>query len=226
MDLCGFKKDRFYIYQAHWRPDLKMAHILPHWNWPERKGQVTPVHVYTSGDEAELFLNGKSQGVRKKGTGEKDRYRLVWEDVKYTPGTLKVVAKKDGKIWATDTVTTTGKPAALTLKPDRNEIKGDGYDLSYVTVAVRDAQGRMVPRSKNQLTFRVSGPADIAGICNGDPTDFTTMANPENKKIMKIKAFNGLAQVILRSRKGESGKVTLQVISNGLKPAQTTVTVK
>ena len=160
------------------------------------------------------------------GSGEKDRYRLVWEDVKYTPGTLKVVAKKDGKIWATDTVTTTGKPAALTLKPDRNEIKGDGYDLSYVTVAVRDAQGRMVPRSKNQLTFRVSGPADIAGICNGDPTDFTTMANPENKKIMKIKAFNGLAQVILRSRKGESGKVTLQVISNGLKPAQTTVTVK
>ena len=135
VDLCGFKKDRFYIYQAHWRPDLKMAHILPHWNWPERKGQVTPVHVYTSGDEAELFLNGKSQGVRKKGTGEKDRYRLVWEDVKYTPGTLKVVAKKDGKIWATDTVTTTGKPAALTLKPDRNEIKGDGYDLSYVTVA-------------------------------------------------------------------------------------------
>ena len=226
VDLCGFKKDRFYIYQAHWRPDVKMAHILPHWNWPERKGQVTPVHVYTSGDEAELFLNGKSQGVRKKGTGEKDRYRLVWEDVKYTPGTLKVVVKKDGKPWATDTVTTTGKPAALTLKPDRSEIKGDGYDLSYVTVAVRDAQGRMVPRSKNQLTFKVSGPADIAGICNGDPTDFTTMANPENKNIMKIKAFNGLAQVILRSRKGESGKVTLQVISNGLKPAQTTVTVK
>ncbi|UQT45244.1 DUF4982 domain-containing protein [Akkermansia muciniphila] len=91
------QKDRFYIYQAHWRPDLKMAHILPHWNWPERKGQVTPVHVYTSGDEAELFLNGKSQGVRKKGTGEKDRYRLVWEDVKYTPGTLKVVAKRTVK---------------------------------------------------------------------------------------------------------------------------------
>lgn len=226
VDLCGFKKDRFYIYQAHWRPDVKMAHILPHWNWPERKGEITPVHVYTSGDEAELFLNGKSLGVRKKGNGEKDRYRLVWEDVKYTPGTLKVVAKRDGKAWATDTVTTTGKPAALTLKPDRTEIKGDGYDLSYVTVAVRDAQGRMVPRSKNMLTFKVSGPAEIAGICNGDPTDFTTMANPENKKIMKIKAFNGLAQVILRSRKGESGKVTLQVISNGLKPAQTAVTVK
>ncbi len=183
------------------------------------------MHVYTSGDEAELFLNGKSLGVRKKGKGEKDRYRLVWEDVKYTPGTLKVVAKKDGKVWATDTVTTTGKPAALTLKPDRNEINGDGYDLSYVTVAVR-RPGPHGSAQQNMLTFKVTGPVEIAGICNGDPTDFTTMANPENKNILKIKAFNGLAQVILRSRKGESGKATLQVISNGLKPAQTTVTVK
>lgn len=226
VDLCGFKKDRFYIYQAQWKPELKMAHILPHWNWPERKNQITPVHVYTSGDEAELFLNGKSLGIRKKGKGDKDRYRLVWEDVKYTPGTLKVVAKKDGKAWATDTVTTTGAPAAITMTPDRTVIQGDGYDLSYVTLAIRDAKGQLVPRSKNMLTIKVTGPADIAGICNGDPTDFTTMSNPENKKILKIKAFNGLAQVILRSRKGESGKVTLQVISNGLKPAQATVTVK
>lgn len=226
VDLCGFKKDRFYIYQAHWRPDVKMAHILPHWNWPERKGEITPVHVYTSGDETELFLNGKSLGVRKKGKDEKDRYRLVWEDVKYTPGTLKVVAKKDGKAWATDTVSTTGAPAAVSLKPDRTAIDGDGYDLSYVTVAIRDAQGRMVPRSKNTINVKVSGPADIAGICNGDATDFTTMANPENKKVMTIKAYNGLAQVILRSRKGESGKVTLQAVSGSLKPAQTTVTVK
>ena len=180
VDLCGFKKDRFYIYQAHWRPDVKMAHILPHWNWPERKGQVTPVHVYTSGDEAELFLNGKSQGVRKKGTGEKDRYRLVWEDVKYTPGTLKVVVKKDGKPWATDTVTTTGKPAALTLKPDRSEIKGDGYDLSYVTVALRVADGHVMPAAK---PAHLQGARGRAGICNGDPTDFTTMANP--KQIIK-----------------------------------------
>src|ERR1051326_6070374 len=99
IDLAGFKKDRFYIYQARWRPDFPMAHILPHWNWPERVGQVTPVHVYTSGDEAELFLNGKSLGKKKKGQYE---YRLHWDDVTYQPGELRVVAYKNGKKWATD----------------------------------------------------------------------------------------------------------------------------
>ena len=99
IDLAGFKKDRFYLYQAHWRPDFPMAHILPHWTWPERVGQVTPVHVFTSGDEGELFLNGKSLGRKKKGPYE---YRLRWDDVVYQPGTLKVVAYKNGKKWATD----------------------------------------------------------------------------------------------------------------------------
>jgi beta-galactosidase len=99
VDLAGFKKDRFYLYQSHWRPDLPMAHILPHWTWPERVGQVTPVHVFTSGDEAELFLNGKSLGRRKKGQYE---YRLRWDDVVYEPGELKVVAYKGGMPWATD----------------------------------------------------------------------------------------------------------------------------
>ena len=108
IDLAGFKKDRFYLYQAHWRPDFPMAHILPHWTWPERVGQVTPVHVFTSGDEAELFLNGKSLGRKKKGAYE---YRLRWDDVVYQPGTLKVVAYKNGKIWATDEVKTAGAPA-------------------------------------------------------------------------------------------------------------------
>ena len=106
VDLCGFKKDRFYIYQARWRPDLPMAHILPHWNWPERVGQVTPVHVYTSGDEAELFLDGKSLGRKKKGPFE---YRLRWDDVVYQPGELSVVAYRDGKEWARDRVKTTGR---------------------------------------------------------------------------------------------------------------------
>ena len=94
VDLAGFKKDRFYIYQARWRPDLPMAHILPHWNWPERVGQVTPVHVYTSGDEAELFLNGKSLGRKKR---EQNQYRLRWDEVKYEPGELRVVAYKTAK---------------------------------------------------------------------------------------------------------------------------------
>ena len=133
IDLCGFKKDRFYIHQARWRPELPMAHILPHWNWPERVGQVTPVHVYTSGDEAELFLNGKSLGRKKKGEFE---YRLRWDDVVYEPGELKVVAYKNGKKWAEETVKTADAPARLEASADRKTITADGADLSFVTVRV------------------------------------------------------------------------------------------
>src|SRR3989454_3049546 len=110
-----------------------MAHILPHWNWPERLGQITPVHVYTSGDEAELFLNGKSLGRKKRGQFE---YRLRWDDVKYEPGEVKVVAYKNGKKWATDVVKTTGPAAKLLLQADRGKITADGKDLSFVTVTV------------------------------------------------------------------------------------------
>ena len=97
IDLAGFKKDRFFLYQAHWRPDLPMAHILPHWTWPERRGQVTPVHVFTSGDEGELFLNGRSLGRRRKGPSD---YRLRWDDVVYEPGSLEVIVYKNGARWA------------------------------------------------------------------------------------------------------------------------------
>jgi len=127
IDLAGFKKDRFYIYQARWRPELPMAHILPHWNWPERVEQVTPVHVYTSGDEAELYLNGRSLGRKKRGQFE---YRLRWDDVKYEPGELRVVAYRNGKEWAKDVVKTTGAASKLMLDPDRKTIRGDGADLS------------------------------------------------------------------------------------------------
>ena len=123
MDLAGFPKDRYYLYQARWRPDLPMAHILPHWNWPDRVGQVTPVMVYTSGDEAELFLNGKSLGRQKKGPLE---YRLRWDDVKYEPGELRVVAYKDGRKWAEDVVRTTGPAARVLLQADRAALQADG----------------------------------------------------------------------------------------------------
>jgi beta-galactosidase len=126
----AFKKDRFYIYQARWRPELPMAHILPHWNWPERIGQVTPVHVYTSGDEAELFLNGRSLGRKKRAQFE---YRLRWDEVKYEPGELRVVAYKNGRVWAEDKMKTSGAAAKLTLKADHARIKADGQDLSFVT---------------------------------------------------------------------------------------------
>src|SRR5206468_500463 len=115
-----------------------MAHILPHWNWPERVGKVTPVHVYTSGDEAELFLNGKSLGRKKKGPYQ---YRLRWNDVVYEPGELRVVAYKNGQPWAEDVVKTTGPAAQVMLKSDRDAITADGQDLSFVTVSIADKDG-------------------------------------------------------------------------------------
>ena len=214
VDLAGFKKDRFYIYQARWRPDFPMAHILPHWNWPDRVGQVTPVHVYTSGDEAELFLNDKSLGRKKIGKFE---YRLRWDDVKYEPGELRVVAYKDGKEWAKDSVKTTGAAAKLLMAPDRATIHADGVDLSYVTVTVADQNGLLVPRSKNLIKFEITGAGEIAAVDNGDATSFEPFQASERR------AYNGLALVIVRSKRGESGTITLKAISDGLEAAQTTI---
>ena len=211
VDLCGFKKDRFYIYQARWRPDLPMAHILPHWNWPDRVGQATPVHVYTSGDEAELFLNGKSLGRKKKGPYE---YRLRWDDVVYQPGTLEVVAYRDGKEWARETVKTTGEPARLLLSVDRSEIRADGLDLAFVTVAVSDQEGALVPRSHNLAQFEIEGPGEIVAVGNGDA------ASHEPFQARQRKAYNGLCQVIIKGRPGQPGKITLNVRSTGLKEAR------
>ncbi len=207
VDLAGFLKDRFYIYQARWRPELPMAHILPHWNWPDRVGQVTPVHVYTSGDEAELFLNGQSLGRKKKGQYE---YRLRWDDVVYQPGELKVVAYKNGKPWAEDVMKTTGPAAQLTMKPDRDRIRADGSDLSFVTVTVADKSGLLVPRSKNAIRFEIEGPGEIVATDNGDATSFESFQAPERK------AFNGLALVIVRARPGRAGTIKLTAKSDGL----------
>src|SRR5262249_43541832 len=159
-----FKKDRFYLYQSHWRPDHPMAHILPHWTWPERAGQVTPVHVYTSGDEAELFLNGKPLGRKKKAPLE---YRLRWDDVVYESGELRVVAYKNGKPWANDSVKTAGAAVQLLLTPDRSKIAADGKDLSFLTLTIADKEGRMVPRSMNEIHFEIDGPGEIVATDNG-----------------------------------------------------------
>ena len=210
MDLAGFKKDRFYLYQAHWRPDFPMAHILPHWNWPERGGQVTPVFVYTSGDAAELFLNGKSLGVKKK---EKFQYRLRWDDVVYQPGELKAVAYKNGQPWATDSVKTTGGPEKLLLAADRSEIAADGKDLSFITVTVADQDGLQVPRSKNHIQFKIEGPGEIVATDNGDATSFESFQSPERN------AYNGLALVIVRAKAGQTGAIKLTAGADGLAPA-------
>ena len=191
-----------------------MAHILPHWNWPERVGQNTPVHVYTSGDEAELFLNGKSLGRKKRGPYD---YRLRWDDVNYEPGELKVIAYKNGTKWAEDSVKTTGDPSQILLSADRSTIKADGYDLSFITVKIADKSGLMVPRTHNRLSFQISGPGVIAGIDNGDPTDHDSFQS------ISRRAFNGLALVIVRSKKGVRVVIRITVASDGLKAGQISV---
>jgi beta-galactosidase len=217
LDLCGFRKDRFYLYQSRWRPEEPMAHILPHWNWPGRVGQITPVHVYTSGDEAELFLNGRSFGRRTK---EPYQYRLRWEDVKYVAGELKVVAYKNGSEWATGIVKTTGGSAALEFSVDRTVIDADGRDLAFVTIKIVDRDGLMVPTAANLVKFRVSGPGTIAAVGNGDPTDHASFQSD------RYRAFHGQCLLILRSSEGEGGRILLTAESDSLKSASVLITAK
>jgi beta-galactosidase len=211
VDLAGLKKDRFYLYQARWRPELPMAHIVPQcWNWPDRIGQITPVFVYTSGDSAELFLNGKSLGLKRK---DPYQYRLCWNDMKYEPGKLKVVAYKNGRRWATDRVETTGPAAKLALQPDHTRIRADGEDLSFVTVAVKDKHGSVVPRAANAIHFEISGPGEIVATDNGDATDLVSFPSHDRK------AFNGLCLAIIRAKPGQTGTIKLTAVADHLKTA-------
>ncbi len=214
IDLAGFPKDRFYIYQARWRPDLPMAHIVPHWNWPEREGLVTPVHVYSSGDEAELFLNGRSQGKRKR---KKLEYRFQWNEVVYAPGTLEVVVKRRGKKWAKGVARTTGPAKKLVLTADRRQLRADGKDLSFVTTTIADRSGTLVPRRHDLVRFSVTGPAEIAAVDNGDPTSFEPFRATERK------AFNGLALVVVRTKANQRGSIRLRAEADGLEPATVTL---
>ena len=208
LDLAGFKKDRFYLYQSRWRPELPMAHILPHWNWPERKGLVTPVHVYTSGDEAELFLNGKSLGKKKKGEFE---YRLKWDSVLYQPGELKVIAYKNGVKWAEDVMRTTDKASQLSAAADRPSVHANSTDLIFITVRIEDKNKLLVPGSNNQLNFSIEGSGRIVATDNGDA------ASHELFQAKSKKAFNGLCLVIVAADKGATGSFTVKAESKGLK---------
>jgi beta-galactosidase len=176
---------------------------------------LTPVHVYTSGDEAELFLNGRSLGRKKRGGFE---YRLRWDDVKYEPGELRVVAYREGKRWAEDVVRTTGSAARLTLKADHDVIKADGSDLSFVTVSVTDRAGLVVPRAKNRIHFEVFGPGEIVAVDNGDATNHESFQSKERA------AYNGLCLVVIRSKAGAPGRIRLWAYSEGLKSGEVTIT--
>lgn len=211
VDLAGFPKDRYYLYQSHWRPELSMAHILPHWNWPDRIGQVVPVHVYTSGTEAELFVNGKSWGRRSKREGQD--FRLVWDSVVYQPGSVRVVAYKNGQKWAEDEVQTTGEVRKIRLEADRNSLDAGSRELAFVTVRLTDEEGRTVPTACCPLKFEVEGAGELVATDNGDPISFTPFQSAERE------AFNGLALAIVRARKGAAGEIRVRVSGEGLEPA-------
>lgn len=215
IDLAGFPKDRYYLYQSHWLPDVPMVHILPHWNWPDRIGKVTPVHVFTSGDEAELFLNGKSLGRKKK---EQYEYRLRWDSVKYEPGELKVIAYKKRIKWAEDVIRTTDKPIKLIASVDHDIVRADGKDLTFITVMVTDKDGLVVPCSNNMIDFKIEGPGEIIATDNGDPT------NMESFSSYKREAFGGFCLVVIRSMAGQSGSITLVAKSSGLQDAEVKIT--
>jgi beta-galactosidase len=217
IDLAGFKKDRFYLYQAHWRPDFRMAHILPHWTWPERVGQITPVHVFTSGDEGELFLNGKTLGRKKKGPYE---YRLRWEEVVYQPGALTAVTYKNGRKWASAEMRTAGEPAKLKIEPDRSVIHADGRDLAFITLTITDKAGVTAPRANNRIHFELTGPGEIVATDNGDATSCEPFQSHDRN------AFNGLCLVIVRGISGTPGKITLTAKVDELRIGKTVVTSK
>ena len=205
VDLAGFPKDPFYLYQSAWT-DRPMLHLLPHWNW--KAGDTIDVWAYTNEDEVELFLNGVSLGVRRK---QGDVLHLMWR-VAYAPGTLRAVARKSGQVMATEEVKTAGAPARIALVPDRSELRAGGADLSFVTVQVLDRAGVAVPTADLLIRLRVAGAARIAGVDNGDEISHA----PFNAD--RVKLFNGKALVIVRA--GErAGTATLTAEADGLEPA-------
>ena len=219
-DLAGLPKDRYYLYRSRWNTQEHTLHMLPHWTWPGREGEITPVYVYTDYPEAELFVNGKSQGRRKKmagsaqptsaepsvqNAGRLDRYRLRWNDVRYEPGTVEVVAyDAEGRVAARTRQVTAGQPTRIVLQADRTQLKADGDDMAFVTVSLADANGTFCPTATDQLRFEVTGSGTFQAACNGDATSLEPFTQPQ------MKLFSGQLVVVVRS--GETaGDITLTV---------------
>ena len=231
-DLAGLPKDRYYLYRSHWNKQEHTIHLLPHWTWPSREGEVTPVYCYTDYPEAELFVNGKSQGRiskqadndAKDGTTDNrlDRYRLRWNDVKYEPGEVTVVVyDENGNMAGTQTMRTAGKPTRMNLDVWTQQsslspvatgqtqksvpaLTADGEDLAFVTVSLSDKKGTFVPTATDQLQFEVSGAGSFRAVCNGDATSLEVFTEPT------MKLFSGQLVVIVQAGK-QAGKLTLKV---------------
>ena len=233
IDLAGLPKDRYWLYRSHWNPEVETLHILPHWTWPGREGETTPVFVYTNYPSAELFINGKSQGRRSKDFSVKvdnsgdslslnsfarqRRYRLMWMDTRYEPGTLRVVAyDAEGRPVAERELRTAGKPSRIVLTPDRERMAADGKDLIFVTVSVVDRNGNPCPTADNEIRFRVTGNGRYRAGANGDPTSLESFQEPH------MKLFSGMMTAIIVSD-GTPGEITVEATSPGLKRARLTL---
>ena len=236
IDTCGFKKDGFYFYQSQWT-DKPVLHVFPHWNWQGKEGQVIPVTCFTNCDTVELFLNGRSLGVkgyafprlgvevrwdnlpdRAKVLRTTGDLHLSW-DVRYEPGALKAVGTKDGKVVATAEIFTTGQPAAIGLSSDRESLVTDQRDVAHVAVSILDDKGRVVPTANNEVTFEIEGAGLLLGTDNGDP------ASHADYKSNRRKAFNGLCLAIVRSN-GKAGWIQVKVVSPALQSATVTIATK
>ncbi|MGL6179857.1 MAG: beta-galactosidase GalB [Tannerellaceae bacterium] len=236
VDLAGIPKDRFYLYRSHWNKNEETLHVLPHWTWTGREGEVTPIFVYTNYPSAEVFINGKSQGKKTKDLSVKlegsytdeakasferqKRYRLMWMDTRYEPGTVKVVAyDENGKAVAETEVHTAGKPYKIELSADRNEIQADGRDISFINVKVVDKDGNLCPDATNQIRFKVKGQGAFKAVANGNPVSLESFQEP------KMKVFSGQLTALIQSSE-DSGAMELEASSPGLKSAKIKVVTK
>ena len=235
-DLAGLPKDRYYLYRSRWNTKAETIHLLPHWTWPGREGEVTPVYVYTNYPTAELFVNGKSQGriskrldVRQKADGGRttkidepliDRYRLRWNDVKYEPGEIRVVVYDAEGVKRGEAVRrTAGEPHHIVLEPQtldeysqRQTLRADGDDMMFFTVSIVDRDGNLCPEADNEVSISVEGAAQFRGICNGDATSFEVFTRP------KMHVFKGQLALGIQSN-GRRGQVTVKAMSAGLADA-------
>ena len=234
IDLASLPKDRFYLYRSHWNKGAETLHILPHWNWEGREGEVTPVFVYTNHPTAELFINGKSQGKRTKDLSvtiensndstsraefkRQKRYRLMWMDTKYEPGTVKVVAyNEQGQAVAEKEIVTAGKPHSIKLEADRNVLTADGQDLAYVTVSVVDKDGNLCPMDTSEISFKVKGAGFYRAGANGNTVSMEQFHKP------KMKVFSGQMTAIVQTNE-TPGTITLEATSSKLKSGKLVLT--
>ncbi len=236
VDLAGIPKDRYYLYRSHWNKSEETLHILPHWNWQGREGEITPVFVYTNYPSAELFINGKSQGKRTKDLSVKidgsytdearklferqKRYRLMWMDTQYEPGTVRVVAyDENGKAVAEREIRTAGKPHRIVLEADRSTLNADGEDISFVNVRLVDKDGNFCATDEREISFTVKGAGTFKAVANGNP------ASLESFQLPKMKLFSGQLTALVQAGE-KSGTLVLEAKAKGVKSAKIEIEVK